>query len=44
MEVVIGIKFHHIDITYFNITDYMLTSSRLYAKEFSFEKTECQKL
>ena len=43
MEVVIGIKFHHADITYFNITDYMLTSSRLYAKEFSFEKSSNMK-
>ena len=43
MQVVIGIKFHHVDITYFNITDYMLISSRLYEKKFSFEKSSSMK-
>ena len=30
-------------ITYFNIQDYMITSSRLYAKEFSFDKSSSVK-
>ena len=43
MQVMIGIKFHRVDITYFNITDYMLISSRLYEKKFSFEKSSSMK-
>ena len=40
MQVMIGIKFHRVDITYFNITDYMLISSRLYEKNSVLKKVQ----
>ena len=43
MQIKIGIRFHRAEITYFEITDYMLTSSRLYAKELSFDKSSSMK-
>ena len=40
MQVKIGIRFHRAEITYFEINrDCTLTSSRLYAKEFTFDKS-----